>query len=267
MKGSNSITHDERRLNAMEHKNLQLEMLIEIDQFCLENNIRYSLAFGTLLGAIRHKGFIPWDDDVDIMMPLPDMLRFKSLFKSKHLKYCDVDTEKHYEYAFSRIASLKTYKRRGKVEKSYGVCIDLYPVISLFNTEKENERYFKDAKWIQKRRLFLFSLRTRLMKLLPITTIPGFDRAVRRHRDYMLNTKEYGTTNYYYAIAGSLHLRNKMIYNFDLFEKLIDVEFEGMTFKGTAYYDKYLSQRYGDYMKLPPENERVPYHGGDYFWR
>ena len=67
---------NKKPISIEERKVVQLEMLKEINSFCKANNIRYSLAFGTLLGAVRHKGFIPWDDDVDIMMPLPDMLRF-----------------------------------------------------------------------------------------------------------------------------------------------------------------------------------------------
>ena len=69
-----------KEITLEERKQIQLRMLIEIDAFCRKHNIRYSLAYGTLIGAIRHKGFIPWDDDVDIMMPLPDMLRFKELW-------------------------------------------------------------------------------------------------------------------------------------------------------------------------------------------
>ena len=94
-----------------ERKKVHLEMLIEIEKFCRANNIRYTLAYGTLIGAIRHKGFIPWDDDVDIMMPLPDMLRFKEIFKSKTMCYCDVDTSDKYPYAFFFIADTRTHSK------------------------------------------------------------------------------------------------------------------------------------------------------------
>ena len=82
-----------QEISFEEKKRIQLEMLDEIDAFCRANNIRYSIAFGTLLGAVRHKGFIPWDDDVDIMMPLPDLMRFKQMFKSNTIDYLDVDIE------------------------------------------------------------------------------------------------------------------------------------------------------------------------------
>ena len=140
------ITLDER-------KKIQLEMLDEIDAFCRVNNIRYSLAFGTLIGAIRHKGYIPWDDDVDLIMPLPDMLRFKKIFKSDKLGYADLDTIPHYEYHFSRIYFLPTYSQVGLLEKSYGVNIDLYPVVGMPDTEKEIQEFLESIQPLYKKRL------------------------------------------------------------------------------------------------------------------
>ena len=72
----------DRLITLEQRKQIQLEMLSEIDTFCRTHGIRYMIAFGTLLGAVRHKGYIPWDDDVDISMPIDDMLRFKNEFKS-----------------------------------------------------------------------------------------------------------------------------------------------------------------------------------------
>ena len=76
---------DIKKISFEKQKEIQLEMLKEIDYFCKHNSIRYSLAFGTLLGAIRHKGYIPWDDDVDIMMPYPDLIKLKRLFSSEKI--------------------------------------------------------------------------------------------------------------------------------------------------------------------------------------
>ena len=99
-----------KEINLEERKSLQLAMLKEIDAFCKKNGLRYSLAFGTLLGAIRHKGFIPWDDDLDIMMPVEDIIKFKAIFNYDKLKFCDVDTEKYYDLDFPRISHKRTYK-------------------------------------------------------------------------------------------------------------------------------------------------------------
>lgn len=80
-------------INLEERRAIQLEMLSKIDAFCRKNNIRYSFAHGTLIGAIRHNGFIPWDDDVGIIMPIDDCVRFKDMFESETINYCDVETE------------------------------------------------------------------------------------------------------------------------------------------------------------------------------
>ena len=248
-------------------KAIQLEMLKEIDAFCRANNIKYSLAFGTLLGAIRHKGFIPWDDDVDIMMPLPDVLRFKELFHSETMKYYDVDIDKGFEYAFSRIANTNTYCKKGIIAESYGVCIDLYIVVSIPSENHDRDLFFRKANKLIHRRFQYMKWNKRIIKVFPIHTIPGFHRAIKEYRDYILNYDDYGKTGVYYIVAGPLSLREKMTYGFDMFEEMIEVDFEGFKFMSIAQYDKFLSMRYGDYMQLPPEDQRHPYHGNHCFWK
>jgi LPS biosynthesis protein len=71
----------DRKVTWEESRKIRLDVLVEVDDFCRKNNLRYFLAFGTLLGAIRHKGYIPWDDDTDIMMPRKDLEIFKRTFK------------------------------------------------------------------------------------------------------------------------------------------------------------------------------------------
>lgn len=255
-------------ISLEEKKCIQLEMLKEIDAFCRNNNIRYSLAFGTLLGAVRHKGFIPWDDDVDIMMPLPDMLVFKDLFQSKNLKYCDVDTEKHYEYPFSRIVHLGTYNQKGLTFKDYGICIDLYPIVSIPSEKNQQDLYFSIAINKQKRRKQFETLRNRIIRHFPISSIPGYDAVQKKYRDHLLKEcQPYGTTSCYYTVAGPLSIRKRTMYGHDIFEQLIDLEFEGDFFCCIKDYDYFLRLRYGDYMTPPPESERHPYHGGRYYWK
>ena len=256
-----------KEITFEERKVLQLEMLKEIDAFCKRNGIRYSLAFGTLLGAVRHKGFIPWDDDVDIMMPLPDMLRFKKLFKSDSIKYCDVDTHKYFAYGFSRLAQKRTLDKIGLFLKDSGVCIDLYPIVSIPDHPQQRDVFFNKAEILFKRRKWFMKWGRIFFRISPIRYFPGYEKTMKEYRDFLLYEIEYGNTNTYYVVAGPLNLREKMSYDFDPFKEMTEVEFEGYFFPSIFRYDKYLTLRYGDYMKLPPEDQRHPYHGGHLYWR
>ena len=253
-----------KQVTSEEIKKIQLEMLDEIDAFCRQHDIRYSLAFGTLLGAIRHKGYIPWDDDVDIIMPLPDMLRFKQEFKSEKLKYCDIDTKPYYEYHFSRIAYLPTYSQQGLIVKSYGVSIDLYPVVGMADSKEKIECFLQDIQPLYKKRLKMMAWRKRMIKRLPLKNIWGFENTMRKFHDVILDSYPYdGAVNFLHA--GSVRRVN--IFEYDVFDKMTDVEFEGHVYQSVGDYHKYLTHCFDDYMQLPPEDQRHPYHGFVYYWK
>lgn len=254
----------DKKLTQSEIRQIQLEMLDKVDAFCRANNIRYSLAFGTLLGAVRHKGYIPWDDDMDIIMPLPDMIKFKNSFKSEKIMYLDVDVKKHYEYHFSRICYLPTYNKKGLFAKSYGVNIDIYPVVGMPDTEEKINIFLKELEPLSKKRKTVFTRRRRMLRYLSVAYVPEYDSVMRKCRDVILNSFPYQGAKYFFH-AGSVRWVN--IFDFDVFESLIDYEFEGHRYLGLANYDKYLTHCYGDYMKLPPEDLRHPNHNGNYYWR
>jgi len=257
-----------RRIDLEERKKIQLGMLQEIHEFCKTHGIRYSLSCGTLIGAIRHKGFIPWDDDVDLMMPLPDMLRLKKELNSNSLKYIDVSVRSDYDMPFPRIAYMPTYMKQGLAVKTYGVNIDIYPITSLPDSKAEQDSFFEKAKALMENRMRYIYWRNTLIKYLPITTIPGFKHAITRYQDYILfNGIEYGSTNYYYVHSGPIQNRQIRTFNKDLFDTIIEVQFEKLYLNSIGCYDYYLTQLYGDYMQLPPENQRHPYHGGEFFWK
>lgn len=254
----------DKQLTQSEIRAVQLEMLDEVDAFCRANGIRYSLAFGTLLGAVRHKGYIPWDDDMDIIMPLPDLLRFKELFKSEKIQYLDIDTVKHYPYHFSRIAYRPTYSKINRFVKSYGVNIDFYPVAGMPDTEEDIQKFLNDLQPLYDKRRSYIKRRMRFLRRLPFAFIPGFDSVISRFRSIVLNSFPYhGAKNFLHA--GSVRRVN--IFGFDVFDTMTEYDFEGHKYMGLARYDEYLTQCYGDYMKLPPEDKRAGTHGGIYFWK
>lgn len=252
-------------LTDKEQKELQLEILIEVDTFCKKNNIRYSLAFGTLIGAIRHKGFIPWDDDIDIIMPLPDMLRFKEEFFSNELKYCDIDTEPFYANPFSNISLNSTYRKEGLISrKYYGLGLDVYPMVGFPSDKDEGSAFFGELEKLQVRRIEIIKWRRRIIRYLPIRNILGYNAIIREYAKKMLYSYPYNEAKAFFIAGG---LTWKCVFNYDMFKSLIEVIFEGHTFYAVSEYDRYLSQMYGDYMQLPPVDERVPHHGQNYYWK
>jgi lipopolysaccharide cholinephosphotransferase len=254
----------DRIVTKEERQRIQLQMLREIDTFCRQKGIRYSLSNGTLLGAIRHGGYIPWDDDVDIVMTLPDMLRFKKEFRSKDLKYCDIDTEPHFEFPFSRIAYQPTYAKKGMTFKTCGINIDLYPVLGLPQTKEGITQFFEDASNRRESLLHLRKWNYRLRNRLPINALPFYDRQIRKYRDF-LYSYPYEGTNYFFHYGG--FIRWSKVFDCDLFAEMTDIIFEGEKFMAFSDWDGYLHHVYGDYMQLPPEDQRQPYHNEKYYWK
>ena len=255
-----------KEINLEERKSLQLAMLKEIDAFCKKNGLRYSLAFGTLLGAIRHKGFIPWDDDLDIMMPVEDIIKFKAIFHSDKLKFCDVDTEKYYDLDFPRISHKRTYKLEGKKTESYGISIDLYVYLPL---PEEEELFFNNLERFEAHKKKMKMWRGKIMRHLPVSTIPFFKSAVKKVRDYEFLERRIGSKGRYYIVAGPLSIKDKMIYDRDIFKNMTSARFEDGEFPIISEYDYFLTKRYGDYMQLPPVEKRVGRSDGFtiFYWK
>ena len=253
-----------KALSPEDIKQLQLEMLKEIDSICNRNGIRYSLSYGTLLGAIRHKGFIPWDDDVDLIMPLPDIEQLKSVFKSDNLGILDIDTCDYYEYQFPRIVHRGTYSRINRFNKWYGVSIDLYPVVGFTKYLHEIDSFMERGKSLQRKKLQYVEWYKRILRLTPFNIMPsGYKKAVRDLHSYVRQFPYEGSKKYFH-VGGPF--KYYQIFDYDVFETMTDVEFETYKFKCLSNYDDYLTHVYGDYMKLPPENQRIPYHIGNYYW-
>ncbi len=251
-----------KTLTFNERRQSQFDILKVVDSFCRKNNIKYSLAYGTLIGAIRHNGFIPWDDDIDIMMTYENLIKFKKLFKVEGYKYLDVDTHKNYEYAFPRICNTSTFSKVGCLAKAYGVCIDVYPIIGLPNNE-EIQPFFEVCNIKLKHRLSFLKWRGRVFKYLNIDIL-YFSNIIRFFRDYLFRYAD-SQSEKVLIYGGGIKAHN--VFDKSDIEEYIEKDFEGYKFYIIKKYDKILTQIYGDYMQLPPEDQRHPYHGGKYYWK
>lgn len=252
------LSFDEQRL-------LQLDILKEVDSICKKESIRYSLAFGTLLGAIRHKGYIPWDDDLDIMMPYEDMIKLRENLNSPNIKFYDVETDPTYGNPFGNVCSLNTYRKIGNI-KDRGLGIDVYPIVKIPMDVNEERIFFEKAKRLQKKRNFFLKMRKYFLLHFSTNIMFGYRKSILDYRNHLVSQMD-STSSRYYIIAGPLCMRNRMIYEEDIFSNMTTVSFENDIFPSIANYDLFLSMRYGNYMELPPEDQRKPYHGQHYYWR
>lgn len=253
------------KISLEEKRKIQLEMLKEIDTFCREHHLKYILAFGTLIGAIRHKGFIPWDDDLDICMPIDDLEIFKKEFQSDNIEYVDIDIDKSYSFLFPRLVHKKTYSKIGYFNKGKGVNIDVYPCFECKGNKDDLQVIFEKTKSMRKKDLTLLKWKNRIARYTPFPNILNLESSIKKSRNYLYSQCVEEGSSVYYVYGGELDFRN--VYQFNIFKNIIDVEFEGHKFMAPACYDSYLKQFYGDYMQLPPEEQRHPYHGDYYYWK
>ena len=263
-----------REINLEELKKIELSVMKSVHEICTEQSIRYSLCGGTLLGAVRHGGFSPWDDDIDIMMPRPDYDRFVRYCQENETPFnlLSSETDERYGYLFAKAMD----KNARIIEENsnpngieLGVYIDIFPIDGLGDTYEEALKKFKSSRF--KRELLVaknwkkyFRSKTRSWKYEPIrfaffiaSRFVSMKRLVGKLQK-KFRKKEFDESSYVAAIFGSY--REKEIIKKEYFNDYIDMDFEGTAFKVIVGYKEYMQSIYGDYMKLPPEEKRVSHH-------
>lgn len=245
----------------------ELELIIEVDRICRKNHIKYSLDGGTLLGAIRHKGFIPWDDDADVIFTRHEYARFyracKKDLKKDQFFLQEYRTDPYYRWGYAKLRHKGTeYVRMGQEHMKYqtGVCIDIFVVDNVpDNIVLRKINYYLNVCL----RKILYSEVGQLAA--PNAWLRAWYRILYRvPRDTVFRIR-----NTFAAINNrkNTELMSHLLFPYPKkackygmpaksFSDYIDVEFEGMTFKGLKNYDQYLKLLYGDYMVLPPEEKR-----------
>ena len=248
----------------------ELEILTAFDRFCTENDIRYSLYAGTALGAVRHKGFISWDDDIDVVMTRGEYNKFIDRIRTHPIDgytmdspelnpYCAISHAKMMKNGTLLISSDWEYSRGG----NHGIWIDIFPLDKI--TEKTKKRVYRIGKkiifltrayggnkndgWVKK------AIRA-LARCVPKT-------AARRKLDrylYELAVNDRQTqTDYQWTVLAAVGTF-RYVYRTEMMEKMHRTAFDGHMFLLTDDYESMLHQLYGDYMTLPPAEERVCKH-------
>ena len=245
-----------------------LVVLNKIKEICEKENIKYFLVYGTLIGAIRHKGFIPWDDDIDICMSRPDYERFINYFiehqeELKPFELLHYRTNKKYIYPIVRVSDSR-YKINYDNAKEYGLglFVDIYPLDGYNpNDTKYNKKllrlnsviYVAGLKRMTKARNFLRNIPKFIIFIY--TRFVSINRLLKKV-DKLAQKYSYEDSEYVkpLVIKTLKPLAKKDI------KELIEVDYEQYKYAIPKEYDAILKDTYGDYMELPPEEERVGHH-------
>lgn len=260
-------------LSLSEIKELQLNILEVIDSFCKKKELRYSLAAGSLLGAVRHHGYIPWDDDIDIMMPRPDYDVFVMEFigYSPNLIMQDVSTDPcHY------LPWAKVYDNRTECisyNSISGVYVDVFPIdglpdksllVGYYKSKQKISKLLWQSRKINYHYLPNNSISLRIKTFIKRFVFPSRNKVIVRWKK-LYNTYPYESSKYAGAITSIYGMREHMPKT--VFDNYVDLPFEGKYYKCIKAYDSYLSKLYGDYMRLPPVEKRVSHHNNVVYWK
>lgn len=262
-----------REINIEIQKDIELNMLKYVAQICDENKLRYFLGGGTLLGAIRHKGFIPWDDDVDIMMPREDYNKLAMILKednNEKYKYLDYKNCNTYYYPFAKLIDKRTkiIEKENKEIEELGIYIDIFPIDEISDEEEEDIKLFKKYKiydfMLSSYRLKKFKNKRIIKYLLKIyMNLFNNDKKILQKIEKL--GQKYTNTNTVACISGRYF--QKEIMNKDYIKTYSWQEFEGYKFKVPVGYHEYLKKHYGNYMELPPKEKQISNHDTEVYWR
>ena len=254
-------------------KEIQLNILQNVHDFCMENDIIYFLDSGTLIGAIRHDGYIPWDDDIDICMTRNQYREFAAKFNksSSRYKLVNHDNNPAYPYEFAKIVDTETVLIEN-VSNPYklGINIDLFILDKVPNDEKIlnkidsqikllniflQMKYFKVSSIGKSNRVFKI-IATPFIYFIRLFYSVNFiiEKMLKIHSLYENCDSDY------YAWTSNRFFDKKMIFKSEWFDEILVHKFENREFYIPVGYDEYLRTVYGDYLELPPENQRVTHH-------
>lgn len=261
-------------LSPTDFRTIMLDILQDIHRFCEEKGLHYFMAFGTLLGAVRHNGFIPWDDDIDIWMPRPDYDRFLKEYESPNYAAIWAGNKSDYPLDFAKVHDTRTIVIEEGGDGDWGIFVDVFPLDGAPD-EKHWEQTLKRVSIVRH-----LVANQRFTRKLAFSKQAGWKKN--------LSILAGRIAHPFLSIKKLLILENRMMKKYafmycdhvcdytdltaqffdkKIFSEAIPMDFEGRAFLAPVDYDKCLTMLFGDYMTPPPLEKRVSYHGTKAFWR
>lgn len=271
-----------RLMTLQDVQNVSLEILKDVHFFCESHNIKYSLHYGTLIGAIRHKGFIPWDDDIDIVMPRPDYDRFCKEYRSSNNYTLNLPGDSGYFLTYARVCDNKKTMVKSNhptaENSATGIWIDILPFGGLPSDELEFQNLVKE---IRKIHVKMYRLRTgKYLKLSETVSFKDLmfciiKRILYSHYNIyklvnqftqIVNSYDFEKSDYCGQLCTADYPEKEHNPKAD-FEYCIKKQFCDMEFYVMNGYDNVLRHYFGNYMELPPEDQRHGHDNNIYYWK
>lgn len=253
-----------RELTALEIKEYQLNLLKFLDNTCEQNGLRYYICGGTLLGAVRHKGYIPWDDDIDVVMPLSDYKRLIELMK-KSTKYSTISqydqSGKYYNF-FMRLTDNSTVMKVWEYPflMTCGVNIDIFPLFGLPEGGEEALYFYHKIRRLNQRYIGNY-----ITGNLKGERLEQIQYSLQEQIITMMESYDFDKSSQIGYLLSKY--KEKEIMPRKLYENSVELEFEGQGFQAAVGYNDYLSRLFGNYMELPPEKARLNTHSNKAYVR
>jgi lipopolysaccharide cholinephosphotransferase len=264
-----------KTIETAELKQVQIAMLKHIHDLCEKEGLQYVLAYGTLLGAIRHKGYIPWDDDIDIAMPRPDYDRFFKIYHSDIYEALNCENKENYPYVFGKVYDKRTIMQENiSFKQETGIYVDVFPLdgipenIADVRKIVRKIRFYRNIQNLKKNKITGGINRNILKQLIfivlqiPVLFIP-YQYIIRKINQL---SKMYNYDKARFVMEMYWNNAEQRILKENIAERLL-ADFEDSKFYIPKGYDEWLTKIYGNYMQEPPENKRESTHKFLAWWK